>query len=249
MRQGPIIGAPTALFVVAGFILALVALFVLVQVGLVTVAFNKLGLTTGQGFLVLLATLVGGGVNLPVLTTRRLVRDVLPGPMRMFVSFGRGIDLGGARLGDDLVPQRIAVNLGGCVLPVMLSIYVLTGLNPEHVAGAGGAGAVAAFLVADLAVVAAVAWRVGRPAIGTGPRVSIFPPVAMNVLVCLFVVPPELAPQVAYVGGSLGILLGAGLLPLVTRRRAALDAPLISIGGPGTFGAVFFCGVVAALLT
>jgi uncharacterized membrane protein len=50
----------------------------------------------------------------------------------------------------------------------------------------------------------------------------------------------------AYAGGTLGTLLGADLTNLHKVRR--LGAPLISIGGAGTFDGVFITGIVAVLL-
>jgi len=50
----------------------------------------------------------------------------------------------------------------------------------------------------------------------------------------------------AYVGGTLGTLIGADLLDLHHVRQ--LDAPIVSIGGAGTFDGIFVTGIVAVLL-
>ena len=50
----------------------------------------------------------------------------------------------------------------------------------------------------------------------------------------------------AYIGGSLGTLIGADLLNLDKLR--GLGAPIASIGGAGTFDGVFLTGVVAVLI-
>ena len=54
------------------------------------------------------------------------------------------------------------------------------------------------------------------------------------------------APPLAYVAGSLGALIGADLWNLP--RVAELQAPLVSIGGAGTFDGVFLTGILAGLL-
>src|SRR5439155_874593 len=54
------------------------------------------------------------------------------------------------------------------------------------------------------------------------------------------------APPVAYVSGSMGTLIGADVLNL--GRIAELGAPMISIGGAGTFDGVFLTGIIAGLL-
>jgi uncharacterized membrane protein len=54
------------------------------------------------------------------------------------------------------------------------------------------------------------------------------------------------APPVAYVAGSMGTLIGADLLNLGQIGR--LGAPVVSIGGAGTFDGVFLTGILAGLL-
>jgi uncharacterized membrane protein len=51
---------------------------------------------------------------------------------------------------------------------------------------------------------------------------------------------------VAYVAGTLGTLIGADLLNL--GRVPSLGAPIMSIGGAGTFYGVFLKGIIAALI-
>jgi uncharacterized membrane protein len=48
------------------------------------------------------------------------------------------------------------------------------------------------------------------------------------------------------VSGTLGTLLGADILNL--KRIFNLGAPIISIGGAGTFDGVFLAGVIGVLL-
>ena len=54
------------------------------------------------------------------------------------------------------------------------------------------------------------------------------------------------AAPLAYIGGSLGVLIGADLLNLSLLR--GLGAPVASIGGAGTFDGIFLTGVIAVLL-
>jgi uncharacterized membrane protein len=54
------------------------------------------------------------------------------------------------------------------------------------------------------------------------------------------------APALAYVSGSLGTLIGADLLNL--GRVQGLGAPVVSIGGAGTFDGIFLTGILAVLL-
>ena len=54
------------------------------------------------------------------------------------------------------------------------------------------------------------------------------------------------APPLAYVSGSMGTLIGADLMNLGKISR--LGAPVVSIGGAGTFDGVFLTGILAGLL-
>jgi uncharacterized membrane protein len=52
--------------------------------------------------------------------------------------------------------------------------------------------------------------------------------------------------MLAYVSGTLGTLIGADLTNL--QDAGKFGAPVISIGGAGTFDGVFLSGIIAALL-
>ena len=57
---------------------------------------------------------------------------------------------------------------------------------------------------------------------------------------------PKQAAPVAYVAGTLGVLIGADLLKLNVVRLMRVS--VVSIGGAGTFDGVFLAGLLAALL-
>ena len=51
--------------------------------------------------------------------------------------------------------------------------------------------------------------------------------------------------QIAYIGGTMGALIGADLLNL---RNIAGVGPVVSIGGAGTFDGVYLTGLSSVLL-
>ena len=57
---------------------------------------------------------------------------------------------------------------------------------------------------------------------------------------------PEHSAALAYVSGTLGVLIGAELMRLKDIRR--MGTPLADIGGAGTFDGIFMTGIVAVLL-
>lgn len=230
----PFFSFPFVIMAALGLFLLLGLLFIFIQVGLVTVAFAKLGMTPGQALLWLLATLLGSGMNLPLFKTKRLVkRPVLRGT---FYSFGVGAPFQ-MDSETELTDQVVSVNVGGCVIPCLLSAYFLTniGLGPG--------------VVLAVAATGALCYALARPIPGKGIGIPLLLPPLAAALASLLLAPAEVGPQVAYVAGSIGTLVGADVLHLMNpRTKALLDAPMLSIGGAGTFDGIFLTGIIAVLL-
>jgi uncharacterized membrane protein len=226
------------------FLAALFFLFIFLPVSLVTEAFSKLGLTPVQGILMLMAIMLGRTVNLPVYTSDRLVMV----PRQRSVQFtmdetGRHVRIE-EEPGNELKKQVIAVNFGGCIMPLLLSLTFLVSL---HVSGR--ADGVYPWLGFTTLMVAGGCYAMTKPDILTGLRVPLFMPAVMTFLSVYFFVPEPFRPVAAYVAGTLGTLIGGNLAPLLTPRlRNNIAAPQISIGGAGTFGGVFVAGILAVLL-
>lgn len=237
MSRGPLLYLPVVVLAALGLFLLLVFLFLLIQIGLITVAFSKLGLSTGQAFLVLLATLLGSGVNLPVHRSKRLVKvPTAPGPdvptlHRHYRPFPP------PWAGEELREQVIAVNVGGCLVPCLLSLYFLSQTGPS------------VGLALALAAVTLVCHQLARPVAGVGIAIPVFLPPLAAAASALLLAPPGQSAHVAYMAGCLGTLLGADVLRLLRSGPADFpDAPVLSIGGAGTFDGVFLTGVIAVLL-
>jgi uncharacterized membrane protein len=219
--------SPLTLLIMVGFFAALVVLFVVVQIGIITFAFEKVGVPSSALFSLLLLSWLGSWVNIPLaqLTHKVPVSDA------MVVHFF------GQRYIVPRVPRPrqtiVAVNVGGAVIPCLLSLYLFfQSQSPWRV------------LLAT-AVVAAVTHWLARPLRGVGIAVPLFIPPLSAALVALLLVPSQ-APLAAYVAGTVGTLIGADLLNL--RRLGELGAPVASIGGAGTFDGVFLTGIIAVLL-
>ncbi len=216
----------TALFIVA-FFLFLVFLFIFIQVGLIGYAYERIGISAHLIFPLLLLSLLGSAINIPV-------TQISGGPM---VSQQR-VDFFGSRYVIPVVGHHeqtvIAVNVGGAVVPTLISLYLLftTGLFVRGLLG--------------VALVSAIVHRLARPVPGVGIAVPLFVPPLLAAFTGLILSPAQ-APALAYIAGTMGCLIGADLLNL--RRLAGLGAPVASIGGAGTFDGIFFTGIIAVLLT
>ncbi len=209
------------------FILALAFLLAFVQVGVLTIAFEKLGLSSDSAFLLLFGSLLGSAINLPVATMRA-------GPGRARPDRRRWNGL--------LLPQPreftgttvLAVNLGGAVVPVGFSVYLL------HVHSID-----ASILALGVGLVTAVSYYTSRPVPKLGIAMPILVAPATSGVTALLLAPGDSA-AFAYVCGTLGVLLGADVLRIKDIRR--LGTPVASIGGAGTFDGIFVTGIVAVLL-
>lgn len=209
------------------FFLALAFLAVLIQFGLVTIAFGKLGLSQESAYLLLLCTLVGSMINLPLLTLKGDTSGAprIPPELLRWAFF---------KLPDVTDRILIVVNVGGAVVPVAFSLYLITHnpINMLHIA-------------IGVAVVAFIANAISRPIPGTGIGMPmLIAPVAAAIIATLL--DPEQRAPLAYIGGTLGVLIGADLLRLDDIRK--LGRPVASIGGAGTFDGVFITGLLAVLL-
>ncbi|OGI51100.1 MAG: hypothetical protein A3E57_02365 [Candidatus Muproteobacteria bacterium RIFCSPHIGHO2_12_FULL_60_33] len=210
------------------FLFALGFLLAIVQIGALTIAFDKLGLTANFAFLLLFASLFGSAINLPLFTMtaeRPPQPPVMPAPLRRLLRH---------RLREFKGKTLVAVNVGGCLIPLAFSIYLMT-----HQAVPG-----AQVLIATVAV-ALVSRLISRPIPGIGIGMPIFvPPLAAATLALL--VNGDNSAALAYISGTLGVIIGADLLRLPDIRR--LGTPFAAIGGAGTFDGIFVTGIVAVLL-
>lgn len=213
-----------------GFFSILVGLFVvvviLIQLRVLRYAYMQLGLTSHGALLLLFASLAGSYFNIPVMQ--------MPG---QHVVPAEVVDFFGMRYQLPLLVNWpgtvIAVNVGGAVIPTLMSVYLLARYALWVKAGVA------------IAVVAAVVHWYAHPIPGLGIAVPIFVP-AVIAAIAAFVLSRERAAPLAYIAGSLGTLIGADLLNL--GKIGELGSPIASIGGAGTFDGIFVTGIVAVLL-
>lgn len=206
----------------AGVLLALV---VLIEIGLLRYAYMSLGISARAAFLLLLASLLGSDINIAV--ARLPAHEVLS---------GREISFFGMHYVIPAVVQWpgtvIAVNVGGAVIPTLLSLYLVW----KH----------RIWIRALIAIIvaAAICHALATPVRGVGIAIPVFvPPIAAAIIAMLL--SPRRAAPLAYVAGSMGTLIGADLLNLDKLR--GLGAPVASIGGAGTFDGIFLTGILAVL--
>lgn len=213
-------------------LLLLLLLLPLFLADIMLTALARLGLSPEASVLAALGIFLGGMINIPVKQIPRT--EVIESPAFGMFGFER------------VFPNRIrrtpytviAVNFGGCVVPVMIVLYELIRISRFGLAG---------LLLTLLAVAINVAacYHLARPI----PKVGIaMPALVPGVLaaLCGLVFHPELAPAIAFCAGVLGPLIGADLLHL--KAIQSLNTNIASIGGAGTFDGIVISGILATLL-
>jgi uncharacterized membrane protein len=204
----------------------LVVLFVLIQLGILRYAYMRLGLSSRAALLLLVASLIGSFINIPVAQ--------LPG--EQFVSAREVTYFGMTHAVPAVVDWPgtiIAVNVGGALLPTLTSLYLLA------MQGLWWRG------LAATAFVAAICHWLAQPVPGMGIALPTFVPSIATAIVAWLLSARQAAP-LAYVAGTMGTLIGADLLNL--DKIQGLGAPVASIGGAGTFDGIFIVGIVAVLI-
>lgn len=208
------------------FFFLVMFLIAFVEVGVLSYAYRRMGVDRRYVFSLMILSLLGSYINIPVFEL----------PPEQVVS-GSTADLFGMRYVIPHVEEWpgtvIAVNVGGAVVPFLLSIY-LTVKNRLYGQALLGT-AIVTFLVHLMAY----------PVRGVGIAVPFFtPPLAASIVALL--ISREYAPALAYVSGSMGALMGADITNFDKIR--GLGAPVASIGGAGTFDGVFLTGIIAVVL-
>src|SRR5215471_4193984 len=213
------------------FFSILVAVFIgllvlMVVVGALRHAYLSLGVSPGTAMLLLLASLIGSYFNIPIaaLPPEQVESD------KVIEFFGMQYAV---PLVENLPGTVVAINVGGAVIPTIMSVYLLA-RRRLWVSGA----------IATTIVALVLHW-LADPVPGVGIAVPVFIPAIVTAIVSLLLSRRDAAP-LAYISGSLGTLIGADLTNL--DKVAGLGAPVASIGGAGTFDGIFLTGILAVLL-
>ena len=206
-------------------LILLPVLILLLYFQVVTISFAKLGLSPQAAVALLVLSLAGSVVNIPLSRRRALLRQ----PANVISPFHFLF-----YMPPRVREQVIAINLGGAIIPIAFSVYLLAvakaPLWPTALA---------------TAVVALVAKLLARPRPGVGIVMPVWIPPLLSVGLALLLAPDNGAP-VAYVSGAMGTLIGADLLNFPAFRK--LGGHVLSIGGAGVFDGIFLVGIAAAVL-
>lgn len=182
---------PVGCLLLGLFVLFFPIICLLLFFNVVTFSFERLGVSPELAMIVLLLTLIGSVINIPV--------------SKRTIEYSRD-----ARFGWFQIPvQResgLAINLGGAIIPAALSLYLLTRspLLPALV---------------STALMILICKFLARPVLGRGLAIPMLIPPLFATLFAV-VLAGEFAAPVAYISGVLGTLIGGDLLNLDKTRRS-----------------------------
>jgi len=209
----------------------ILSLFFLQAIG---IAFIQLGIPMWLAILIVPGSLLGSLVNIPLYT---IESDPAPCTEEPYIQFW-GVSY------QVFYPEcpgetQISINLGGAIIPILVSGYLIL-MN---------LAAPVQFAI-SVAIVTLAVHRVAR----IEPNVGILTPAFLPALVAVFVTIAMIAIApgfynayaIAYVSGTLGTLIGADILNL--GKLSKLKTGKASIGGAGTWDGVFLTGILAVFL-
>lgn len=205
---------------------ALIGLWLgLIAARLLEFASESMGMSEWTVLLILVLSLLLSYVNIPV--EHLPEREVQSSAVVSF--FGMKYVVPVVR---DWPETVLAVNLGGAVVPVLLSLYLVV----KH--------RIYGLALAGVAIVTFICHQLAYPVPRLGIAIPSFVPPLTTAVVAL-VLSRRHAGPLAYISGSLGTLIGADLMNL--GEIQGLGAPVASIGGAGTFDGIFLNGLLAVL--
>ena len=214
---------PIAILSFVLLILALPFLFVLGFLNIVTAGFAQLGISPEVTLFIFFLILIGSSVNIPI--TKQ--KTILSKRSYFFGLFSKPV----------MEIHCVAVNLGGAIIPVLLSFYFLYQVYLNNFS-------LVRVLISTILMVIVTKYY-SKIVPGRGITLPVLVPPLFSVLFSFFLMPNFMAPC-AFISGVLGTLIGADLLNLKKMRRLG---GFLSIGGAGVFDGIFLTGIVSALLS
>jgi len=204
----------------------LTALSFLVVLRVLQFAYAQLGIAPRYFFTWLFASLAGSYVNLPIMrfSPEQMTR------LQEIPFYGVPYVIPTVETWPGTI---LAVNVGGAIIPILVSLILIVKNGLYRMAAWG------------IAIVSLACYVLAEPVPGLGIAIPVFYPPVIAAIVALLLSRQYAAP-LAYACGSLGTLIGADLMNLGNIR--GLGAPVVSIGGAGTFDGIFVTGLIAVLL-
>jgi len=198
-------------------------------------AFEQIGFDHWHAVIAIFGSIIGSLVDIPLSL----------GPITSYPGWFLTLTSGLGSYPTSFNPFYLAINLGGAIVPMILSIELLVrGRVSALRAGIG------------MLIVAVITYLFAMPVANEGITLPFWlPPVLAAIVALLLNRGYDKAPALAYISGSMGTLIGAdifnlltpGVLPALSPPGSSSRALVLSIGGAGVFDGIFLTGILAVL--
>jgi uncharacterized membrane protein len=210
--------------VIAFLFITLVLVLIFISLNIFGTAFRKLGFPPEYSVYFLFLSLPCSYLNIPIKKVRSRVSVISDKASDTLRS--------GLAASSLKMYTTIAINPGGAVIPIIMSVFLSTMVNLVEI-------------LSGILVMTIIIHKIARPVKGSGIVVHALLPPFLAAFVAI-IISPQNAPVIAYISGTFGCILGIDILNL--KKIPDLGVPLVSIGGAGTFDAIFLTGIISVLL-
>ncbi len=201
-------------------------------------AFEQVGFDHWHASLAVFGSIIGSLIDIP------LYSGTISSYPEWYISFASAF---GQAFQTSFHPVYLAINLGGAIIPLAISLHLILARRVSALKALAG-----------VLIVAIITYIVAAPV----PNEGIVLPFWLSPIlaaVCGLGLARGYrngAPSLAYISGSMGTLLGAdilnlltpGVLPALSPLGSHVTKPLVlSIGGAGVFDGIFLTGILAVL--
>ena len=195
----------------------------------IPLAFKSLGFDAWTAIVIFWIALFGSYINIPIKTfgkIRRGYKKIKWFDIEYKIPYIRGHR------------TTIAINVGGALIPIAVSIYEIIRLvlmnNIYYIIS----------VIVGISIIAIFSKMMSKSIKGMGIVLPGLVPPFLAALIALLL--PGIPAITAYLSGTLGTLIGADILNLNKIKK--MRVRVASIGGAGTFDGIFLSGIIAVLL-
>jgi uncharacterized membrane protein len=236
MFSAPLFALPLEIILLLA-ILALPLIIIYLFFRLTETAFEQVGFDHWLASLAVFGSIIGSLINIPLHSSPIAS---YPGWYSAFAKiFYPGFP-------THFHPFYLAINVGGAIIPLVISVHLILARRVSSLKAAAG-----------IAIVTILTYHLATPVPGQGIVLPFWVTPALAAI-CGLVLGRgyQGAPALAYISGSIGTLLGADIMNLLTPGVIPALSPtgvpparqlVLSIGGAGVFDGIFLTGVLAVL--
>lgn len=201
---------------------------------------NSIGIPQEYFWAVMVLSWIGSAINLPLFVVEN--EHSVP---QVESAENFGVTYNVPETGLEKKQTMVMINVGGAIIPALISLYLLVYSIPLY-----ADNLIMTYFKTFVVMLGVIVttYQSAQIVEGVGITTLAWGPPTMTVFITMLVnyfSPLSCPVQIAYIGGTMGALIGADFLNL---PRITGIGPVVSIGGAGTFDGVYLTGLTSVLL-